>query len=178
MIYSVFFFVCICSSVCIQTVQVVNLLWHHRLCNIYISFNTSTPRFLSSSFMPCYDEHIVPEHSYTAFVDARLHQYPSCYTPVQVTYDPKETTFTKLLEAFAAQTDVTQMNRQGSDRGTQYRCGVYYHTEEQKADTQAYFQKLNEEIAAGKRKWAGQIVVAELKPAGPHPSRLQVCALE
>ena len=87
---------------------------------------------------------------------------------MQVTYDPKETTFTKLLEAFAAQTDVTQMNRQGSDRGTQYRCGVYYHSEQQKADTEAYFQQLNEEITAGKRNWSGKQVVAEIKEAGKH----------
>lgn len=84
-------------------------------------------------------------------------------------YDPKETTFTKLLEAFAAQTDVTQMNRQGSDRGTQYRCGVYYHTEQQKADIEAYWAQLNEEIAAGKRNWSGKTVVAEVKPAGARP---------
>jgi peptide methionine sulfoxide reductase MsrA len=94
---------------------------------------------------------------------------------VQVAYDPKETTFTKLLEAFAAQTDVTQLNRQGSDRGTQYRCGVYYHSEQQKADTLAYYQKLNEEIAAGKRNWAGKTVVAELKPAGSLPHTYTFC---
>lgn len=60
------------------------------------------------------------------------------------------------------------MNRQGSDRGTQYRCGVYYHSEQQKADTEAYFQQLNEEIAAGKRNWSGKQVVAEIKEAGKH----------
>lgn len=85
---------------------------------------------------------------------------------LQVAYDPKETTFTKLLEAFVAQTDVTQMNRQGSDRGTQYRCGVYFHSAQQQADTEAYFKVLNEEIAAGKRNWSGKTVVAEVKPAG------------
>lgn len=93
---------------------------------------------------------------------------------VQVAYDPKATTFTKLLEAFADQTDITQMNRQGSDRGSQYRCGVYYHSDQQKADTEAYFAQLNEEIAAGKRKWSGKTVVAEVKPAGVQFSNLTV----
>lgn len=88
---------------------------------------------------------------------------------VQVMYDPKEASFMNLLEAFANQIDVTQLNRQGSDRGTQYRSGVYYHSEQQKADTEAYFKVLDEEIAAGKRRhWSGKKVVAEIKPAGDY----------
>jgi peptide-methionine (S)-S-oxide reductase len=87
---------------------------------------------------------------------------------MQVTYDPKEVSFTTLLEAFADKTDLTQMNRQGSDRGTQYRSGVYYHTDEQKADTEAFYKRLEEEIAAGKRNWSGKSVVSELKPAGDY----------
>lgn len=88
---------------------------------------------------------------------------------VQVIFDPQETTFTKILEAYAAQTDVTTLNRQGNDRGTMYRSGVYYHNEEQKEATEAYFKQLNEEIAAGKwKKWAGDKVVAEIQPAGDY----------
>eukprot|EP00892_Ulva_mutabilis_P010341 jgi/Ulvmu1/767/UM010_0141.1 len=86
---------------------------------------------------------------------------------VQVTYNPKEVTFNQLLEAFAAQTDVTTLNRQGNDRGTMYRSGVYYHNEEQKEATEAYFNQLNEEIKAGKwPRFAGDKVVAEVRPAG------------
>ena len=81
-----------------------------------------------------------------------------------MTYDPKETSFENLLKAFADQTDLTTMNRQGSDRGTQYRSGVYYHTEEQKQAIEKFFGELNEEIKAGKRSWAGDKVVAEVEP--------------
>jgi peptide-methionine (S)-S-oxide reductase len=87
---------------------------------------------------------------------------------VQVTYDPKQTTFTKLLEAFADKTDLTTLNRQGSDRGTQYRSGVYYHNEQQKADTEAFFARLNEEIKTGVRRWAGKAVVSEVEPAADY----------
>lgn len=98
-----------------------------------------------------------------------LHRCTDVAEPVQVTYDPKETTFTQILEAYAAQTDVTTLNRQGNDRGTMYRSGVYYHSDEQKEATEAYFKQLNEEIAAGKwKKWAGDKVVAEVQPAGDY----------
>lgn len=40
---------------------------------------------------------------------------------VQVTYDPSEATYEALLDAVAEKTDLTTLNRQGSDRGTQYR---------------------------------------------------------
>ena len=104
-----------------------------------------------------------------------LHSFPVCAatvlsTPgmtdakVQVTYDPKATTFASLLEAFAAQCDLSTLNRQGSDRGSQYRSGVYFHNEAQKADAEAFFARLNGELKAGTRKWANKEVVAELAP--------------
>jgi peptide-methionine (S)-S-oxide reductase len=51
-----------------------------------------------------------------------------------------------------------------ADRGTQYRSGVYYHNDEQKKVAEEYFKQLDEEIKAGKRRWAGKEVVAELQP--------------
>jgi methionine-S-sulfoxide reductase len=42
---------------------------------------------------------------------------------VQVTYDPEEVTFAKLLDTFWDKHDPTQLNRQGGDVGTQYRSG-------------------------------------------------------
>lgn len=88
---------------------------------------------------------------------------------LQVQYDPKEVTFRQLLEAYTAQTDVTTLNRQGNDRGTMYRSGVYYHNDEQKDVTEAYFKQVDEEIAAGKwPRFQGDKVVAEVKPAGDY----------
>lgn len=82
---------------------------------------------------------------------------------MQVTYDPKETSFDNLLKAFADQTDLTTLNRQGSDRGTQYRSGVYYHNEAQKEAIEKFYAQLNKEIQEGKRRWAGKEVVAEVE---------------
>ena len=52
---------------------------------------------------------------------------------VEIEYDPEQVPYEKLLEVFFATHDPTTLNRQGADVGTQYRSGVFYHDEEQKA---------------------------------------------
>ncbi|MBR9871496.1 MAG: peptide-methionine (S)-S-oxide reductase MsrA [Gammaproteobacteria bacterium] len=64
---------------------------------------------------------------------------------IDVHYDPAKVGFGELLRVFfSVAHDPTQLNRQGNDVGTQYRSAVFYETEEQKALTEAYIQKLNE----------------------------------
>ena len=45
---------------------------------------------------------------------------------VRVVYDPEVLSTAKLLETFFLAIDPTAVNRQGNDRGTQYRTGIYY----------------------------------------------------
>jgi peptide-methionine (S)-S-oxide reductase len=52
---------------------------------------------------------------------------------LKVTYDPEVISYEKLLRLFFELIDPTQVNAQGPDRGTQYRTGIYYETEAQKA---------------------------------------------
>src|SRR2546421_2969423 len=52
---------------------------------------------------------------------------------IQVTYDPKVVSYQKVLETFWEAHDPTTVNRQGADRGTQYRSIILYHDEAQKA---------------------------------------------
>ena len=52
---------------------------------------------------------------------------------VQVVYDPGEVSFEQLLAVFWESHDPTQGMRQGNDRGTQYRSGIYTSNAEQKA---------------------------------------------
>lgn len=62
---------------------------------------------------------------------------------VQVTFDPSQTSFGKLLEIyFSIVHDPTELNRQGPDEGTQYRSEIFYTTEEQKRIAEAYIQQL------------------------------------
>ena len=47
-------------------------------------------------------------------------------------YDPKQTDYRQLLKTFLENHDPTSLNKQGGDAGTQYRSGLYFHTEEQR----------------------------------------------
>ena len=50
---------------------------------------------------------------------------------VRLTYDPSVISTRVLLEIFFAIHDPTTLNRQGNDRGTQYRSGIYFNTPSQ-----------------------------------------------
>jgi peptide-methionine (S)-S-oxide reductase len=63
---------------------------------------------------------------------------------VQVTYDPEMISFSDLLEVFWKLHDPTTLNRQGNDRGTQYRSAIFYHTDEQRELAERYKRKLDE----------------------------------
>lgn len=63
---------------------------------------------------------------------------------VQVTYDPKQVSYAQLLQIFFSVIhDPTELNRQGPDRGTQYRSAVFTTTEAQKAAVQRYVAQLD-----------------------------------
>jgi peptide-methionine (S)-S-oxide reductase len=51
---------------------------------------------------------------------------------VEVTYDPAEVSYDKLLDVFWENHNPMTLNRQGPDVGTQYRSAIFYHTPEQK----------------------------------------------
>ncbi|MDQ3417388.1 MAG: peptide-methionine (S)-S-oxide reductase MsrA [Acidobacteriota bacterium] len=66
---------------------------------------------------------------------------------VLVVFDPKQITYEQLLTIFWENHDPTQGMRQGGDIGTQYRSGIYYYDDEQRAAAErlrdAYQQRLN-----------------------------------
>ena len=74
---------------------------------------------------------------------------------LRVEYDPSAVSFDDLLTVFFATHDPTTLNRQGNDVGTQYRSAVFYTTPAQRAATEAFVAKLNEE---------GKKVVTEIAP--------------
>lgn len=55
---------------------------------------------------------------------------------VQIAYDPARTTYADLLRAFWEGHDPTQGMRQGNDRGTQYRSGIYVTDPAQRAEAE------------------------------------------
>ena len=50
----------------------------------------------------------------------------------QIEYNPEQVSYQELLDIFWQMHDPTSLNRQGADRGEQYRSVIFYHTLEQK----------------------------------------------
>lgn len=78
---------------------------------------------------------------------------------VLVDYDPNVISYDELLDVFWKKHDPTQLNRQGPDVGTQYRSGIYVHTEEQR---DAAIKSRDQLAQSGRYR---QPVVTEIKPA-------------
>ncbi len=64
---------------------------------------------------------------------------------VEVYYDPNEISFTALVQVFFGSHDPTTLNRQGPDRGSQYRSVAFYQTENEKKTIEAYIGALKDQ---------------------------------
>lgn len=62
---------------------------------------------------------------------------------IQIVFDPKVVSYQELLDIFFATHDPTQLNRQGPDRGAQYRTAAYYHNNDQKTAIEATIKKID-----------------------------------
>jgi peptide-methionine (S)-S-oxide reductase len=62
---------------------------------------------------------------------------------VEVTYDPARASYDDLLDVFWTHHDPTTLNRQGPDRGTQYRSAIFYHDESQRIAAEASKERWN-----------------------------------
>ncbi len=63
---------------------------------------------------------------------------------VQVEYDPAIAPYTTLLDLFWSIHDPTSLNRQGADRGEQYRSVIFFHTSAQELAAKASKDKLQQ----------------------------------
>jgi len=79
---------------------------------------------------------------------------------VQVVFDPAKISFVDILRWFWESHDPTQGMGQGNDRGTQYRSGLYYADEEQKA--------LIEASKAAYQNALGQAITTEVAAASDY----------
>jgi peptide-methionine (S)-S-oxide reductase len=75
---------------------------------------------------------------------------------IQVEFDADEISYFDLLMIFMTSHDPTTLNRQGADRGTQYRSVIFYHDDQQKKTAEDVINKLSDVYA--------DAIVTELSP--------------
>jgi len=81
---------------------------------------------------------------------------------IAVTFLPERVTFGQLLRLFfAVAHDPTQLNRQGHDRGTQYRSAIFPADDEQRRVAEAYIAQLTD------AKVFGAPIVTTIEPWSP-----------
>ncbi len=78
---------------------------------------------------------------------------------VKVYYDPKIISFIELVQVFFGSHDPTSLNRQGPDRGRQYRSIAFYKTEQEKQIIDAYIKALTEQNV-----YDGEPITTEVTP--------------
>lgn len=75
---------------------------------------------------------------------------------VEVIYDPSQISFKDLVEVYFSSQNVTQINGQGPDYGSQYRSIVFYQNNKEKEIIENKINTLEKEI--GKGKVAAQVL--------------------
>lgn len=77
----------------------------------------------------------------------------------QLRYDPERVSLETILKVFWTVHNPTSLNKQGGDVGSQYRSGIYYHSEADKARVEASLKEAQKELS--------QRIVTEVVPATP-----------
>ena len=76
---------------------------------------------------------------------------------VEVTFDPDQVTYDRLLDVFWQIHDPTTLNRQGPDVGTQYRSAIFTHSPEQEKAALASKEEIQQS--------SSKPVVTQIRPA-------------
>jgi peptide-methionine (S)-S-oxide reductase len=76
---------------------------------------------------------------------------------VEIIYDPTTVSFKQLVDVYFGSQNVTQVNGQGNDRGSQYRSIIFYQNDEEKKIIESKIEQLNNQLKNKK-------VAAEVMP--------------
>lgn len=108
-----------------------------------------------------YANSIIPEPSYKMVCTGRT----GAAETVEIGYDPMEVGLTDLLTLYFRSIDPTSLNRQGNDRGTQYRTGIYYVDEADLPVIEAF-------VASVQRRYAEPLAVEVAPLENFYPAEL------
>lgn len=67
---------------------------------------------------------------------------------VKIVYDEGRISLTELLDYYFMVIDPLSVNRQGNDRGIQYRTGIYYTSDDQLPEIEAVYQEQEQKVGA------------------------------
>ncbi len=69
---------------------------------------------------------------------------------VEIIYNPEIVSFKQLVDVYFGSQNVTQVNGQGNDRGSQYRSIIFYQNEEEKKIIETKVEQLNKQLKGKK----------------------------
>ncbi len=85
---------------------------------------------------------------------------------LEIKFDSSKVSYEKLLELFFKMHDPTTLNRQGNDKGNQYRSAIFYHDDRQKKEaldfkakvekSGAWKEKITTEISQSQKFWPAE----------------------
>lgn len=105
---------------------------------------------------------------------------------VEIIYDPKVVSFSTLVDVYFGSQNITQVNGQGPDNGSQYRSIIFYQNAEQKKIIEEKIAKLNAELSNEKvaaevmpfqKFWVGEDYHQDFEKRNPNQRYIQAISV-
>lgn len=105
---------------------------------------------------------------------------------VEIIYDPKIVSFSTLVDVYFGSQNITQVNGQGPDRGSQYRSIIFYQNQDEKAiidkkiaaiNLKIAPEKVAAEVMAFEKFWIGEDYHQNFERLNPNQSYIRAVSI-